>query len=129
MLRARMGDANFGKLQAQILRDYAGKPIGNEEFKKAASRFIPTNQPDKDLSLFFETWVYGTGIPKITSNRSGTKLEVSGVDDTFSADVPLRCKSKAGVEQVHWVRIETGDNATPAPGCKLPSRLDFLYFP
>ncbi|MCU1295145.1 MAG: peptidase rane alanine aminopeptidase, partial [Bryobacterales bacterium] len=129
MLRARMGDASFGKLQAEILRSYAGKPISNEDFRKAASGFIPASQPDKDLSLFFETWIYGTGIPKISSNRAGTKLEVSGVNDSFLADLPLRCKSKGSAEQVRWIRIEAGHNSTPAPGCKLPSRLDFLYFP
>lgn len=129
MLRARMGDAGFTKMQADMLRDYAGKPLSNEDFRKTASRYIPPGQPDKDLSLFFETWVYRTGVPKIAMNRSGTKVEVSGVEDAFSADLPLECKSKGGAGQVQWIRIESGENATPAPGCKLPSRLDFLYFP
>ncbi len=129
MLRARMGAANFTRMQAELLRSNSGKPISNEDFRALASRYIPSDQPDKDLELFFETWIYGTGIPKISVNHSGTKLHVSGIDSAFSADVPVRCRTRNGVEQLRWVRITEGDNATPAPGCKLPPRLDFLYFP
>lgn len=130
MLRSRIGDANFIKMQADLLRTYAGQPIGNDDLRRVASRYVPANQPDKDLELFFEAWIYGTGIPKISLNHSGTKLKVDGVDAAFSADLPLTCKSRAGgPEQVRWLRIEAGENATPAAGCKLPSRLDYLYFP
>jgi hypothetical protein len=129
MLRARMGNEAFIKMQSELLRNYSGKPVSNEDFRKVASRYIPANQPDRDLELFFDTWVYGTGVPKIAMNRAGTKVRVSEVDDAFTADLPLHCKSKSGSDKVRWLRIEAGENTTPAPGCKLPPRLDFLYFP
>jgi hypothetical protein len=129
MLRARMGDANFVKMQSEFLHTYAGKPVSNEDFRKIASRYIPANQPDKSLELFFETWVYGTGIPKIHLNRSGTKLRVSGVDQSFTADVPLPCKNRNGTAHIRWLRVEAGENSTPAAGCSLPGRLAFLFFP
>ncbi len=95
MLRQRLGDEGFLNMQRRLLRDYAGHPISNEDFRKTAADFLPaTNQPDKSLSLFFDTWVYGTGIPKL--QMEGDDIEVSGVDDDFSLDVPLRCTAKGG---------------------------------
>lgn len=128
MLRARMGTQAFVRMQADVLKTYAGKRLSNEEFRAVASRYIPHDQPDQTLELFFDTWVYGTGIPKIGINRAGTKLDVSGVEDGFVADLPLHCKTKEGSERVRWLRIEAGQNVTPAPGCRL-ARADFLYFP
>ncbi len=128
MLRARMGNQNFLKMQADLLRSFAGKPVRNEDFQRVASRYLPANQPDRSLQLFFDTWVYATGVPKISISRAGTKVQVSGVDEAFSADLPLRCPGKTGLEQTRWLRIEAGQNVTLAPGCKLPFQREFLYY-
>ncbi|MBV9268672.1 MAG: hypothetical protein JO061_21065 [Acidobacteriaceae bacterium] len=131
MLHERMGDDRFRSMQASILRQYAGKPITNEQFRIAASAFLPEGQPDKDLTGFFETWVYGTGVPAIHPNRGGSELEVSGVDEAFTADLPLRCKSKAGAEVTRWLRIVSGSNPIPASretgACQLPLPSEYLY--
>lgn len=134
MLRQRLGNDGFTKLQLRMLRDFAAKPISNEDFRALASDFVPASQPDKSLALFFDTWVYSTGIPRLTLHRAGRdiRLEVSGVDDDFSADVPLHCQAKTG-EQIHWVRAITGSNIFHLPdatgACRLPATDEFLYKP
>ncbi len=130
MLRSRLGEANYRKLQIRILQEYGKKPIGNEGLRELASAFVPAGQPDKALSTFFETWIYGTGIPALSLHRSGRTfdLEMSGVDDDFLCDVPLRCG-----QRVHWVRASSGSNPVDLPNgvssCELPSLHDFLYIP
>ena len=130
MLRERMGEEGFQRMQVELLRQYAGKPITNENFRKAASAFIPAGQPDRDLQTFFEAWVYGTGLPALRLNRSGSSLEVSNVDDAFTADLPLQCKSKRGAA-VRWMRVVSGSNPMPEGAaigsCRLPSMSEYLY--
>jgi hypothetical protein len=133
MLRQRLGDDGFAKMQVRLLRDFAAKPISNEDFRKAASEFVPAGQPDKSLTLFFDTWVYGTGIPTLRLQRAGRnlRLNVSAVDEDFAADVAMHCTSKAGKERVRWVRVSSGNNDLELPSdataCELPPSNEFLY--
>ncbi len=135
MLRERLGEDGFTRLQVRMLQDFAAKPISNEDFRELASTFVPAGQPDHSLVLFFDTWVYSTGVPKLTLRRSGRNfnLNVSGVADDFSVDVPLRCKLPDGKEQTDWVRAVTGANAITAKAkgetCRLPAMDEFLYQP
>jgi aminopeptidase N len=135
MLRQRLGDNGFANMQVRLLRDFATKPISNEDFRKVASEFVPVGLPDKSLTLFFDTWVYGTGLPTLRFQRAGRnlKLNLSGVDEDFAADVALHCTSKAGKERVHWVRVSSGTNDLELPSdasaCQLPSSNEFLYSP
>ncbi|MGI8958855.1 MAG: M1 family metallopeptidase [Bryobacteraceae bacterium] len=133
MLRRRLGDEGFAKMQVHLLREFAAKPLSNEDFRKVASDFVPGGQPDKTLALFFDTWIYGTGIPILRLKRAGRylKLDLSGVDEDFTADVRLQCSSKAGTQSVRWVRVSAGSNDVDIPSgttaCQLPSSNDFLY--
>ncbi len=135
MLRQRLGDEGFNKMQASMLREFEAKPITNEDFRRVASNFVPAGQPDNTLAMFFDTWIYGTGIPKMQLRRTGQdlSLEISGVEEGFTADVPLRCKSKGGGEQVHWIRVSSGSNGVELPSgsgsCELPSPEEYLYSP
>jgi Peptidase family M1 domain len=135
MLRQRLGDEAFRRMQVRLLEQFATKPITNDDFQAVLSQFMPGGQPDKTLSLFFDTWVYGTGIPKLTLKRTKqrTELDVSDVDEDFTADVPLRCQSKNGSEQVRWVRASAGSNdlemVRSSETCRLPAWSDFLYSP
>jgi hypothetical protein len=59
-------------------------------------------------------------------------LNLSGVDDDFSLDVPIDCSDAAGKPYVRWVRVSTGDNAIDLPrrnACQLPAETDFLRLP
>jgi len=117
-----------------MLRDFSARPISNEDFRKLASSLVPAGQPVRSLELFFDTWVYSTGIPKLTLHRKGRNfnLAVSDVGDDFSADVPLHCRSAKGGEQIHWVRAVTGSNLVLPPNggsCRLPGADEFLFQP
>lgn len=124
MLRRRLGDEVSHQLQLRMLHEYASKPINNEDFRKLAQQFVPSDQADPTLSLFFEDWVYGTGIPKLALKQG--VLTVSEVDDSYSADIPLRCS-----DQIHWIRASAGENTFEPPkgssSCSLPRETDYLY--
>ena len=133
MLRERLGEDGFNKMQMRLLQEFAAKPITNQDFQKVAAEFVPAGQPDRNLAVFFDSWIYGTGIPHLTlgGTSEGLSLDVSGVDDDFVADVPLICPSKNGDGQIRWVRASSGSNPLDLPTrsatCSLPSTNDFLY--
>ncbi len=134
MLHRRLGDEGFQKLQMRMLERYATKPISNEDFRELAAGFVPADQPDRTLSLFFESWVYGTGLPRMSLRKAskGLVLNLSGVDDDFSLDVPLDCQDTGSKSYVRWVRAITGDNVIDLPrhnSCELPAETDFLRLP
>src|SRR4029077_19404520 len=69
---------------------------------------------DPKLESFFEQWVYGTGIPVMKLNYSvkgvapnvkltGT-LTQSGVDEDFTASVPVEIQIARGKSITQWVR-------------------------
>jgi aminopeptidase N len=122
MLRERMGAAAFHDFQLRVLRDFANRPLSNEDLREEAARFIPANQPDRKLTSFFDTWVYGTGIPTLSIN--GNNLHVTGVPESYIVDVPLQC----GVKNItRWVRATEGDSEVPPSGCSLPPSGGFLF--
>ncbi|MFL6417093.1 MAG: M1 family metallopeptidase, partial [Bryobacteraceae bacterium] len=132
MLRDRIGAEGFLAMQAYLLKTFGTEPITNEQFRAAAARYIPADQPDRDLRIFFDTWVYGTGIPHIEVKESGKEwgFVVSRVDESFTADLPLACKDRNGKAQTKWVRAVEGENSVAlASGltCALPSSKQYLY--
>ncbi len=120
MLRERMGIDRFHEFQLSVLKDFATRPITNEDLRIEASRFLPPNQPDRQLNSFFDTWVYDTGIPTMTI-KSGN-LQLSQVPDAFTLDVPLNCASTTA-----WVRVNSGEFPLPSHNCNLPDTGKFLY--
>jgi len=120
MLRQRMGAGGFLDFQRRLLKDFASRPISNEDLRQEAARFIPAHQPDRQLTGFFDTWVYDTGIP--TLNVKGGSMTLSGVPDSYAVDVPLDCGSGT-----RWVRATSGDVPLPGQRCTLPADGDFLY--
>jgi hypothetical protein len=122
MLRQRMGAEGFQSFQRRLLADFSNRPITNEDLREEAARFIPANQPDRQLSAFFDTWVYDTGIPVLAAKRG--ILLVSGVPDTYSVDIPLACGKS---NSVSWVRANTGDQVMARANCSLPSPRNFLF--
>ena len=134
MLRQRLGAEGFRTLQLRMLQQYAAKPLANDEFRRLAADLLPPGQPDRDLNLFFDTWVYGTGIPglRLRQQRGGSVvLTMSGVDSNFSLDVPLQCQTTGGKLTNVWVRAIEGDNSIELPpgakNCALPPPNEFLY--
>lgn len=128
MLRMRLGDEGFHNLQTRLLSEYQNKLISNEEFRKVAASFVPEDQSDKSLNVFFDNWIYATGIPKMTFHNTGNSvsLKMAGVDEGFSVDLPLICAN-----QVVWVHAGSGENSFEMPEgthtCQLPKQTDYLY--
>jgi hypothetical protein len=114
MLRARMGSERFLAMLAEIVKRYDRKEITTEQFRLLAAGFLPPKSEDPKLESFFEQWVYGTGIPTMKMSYSvkgaapnvrvtGT-LTQSGVDEDFSAAVPIEVQIARGKSITQWVR-------------------------
>ncbi len=131
MLRQRLGEEGFRRMQQRLLEEFAAKPVSNEGFRQVASEFVPAGQADKDLALFFDAWIYGTGIPRMSlaHTSDGQAIEISGVDEDFTADVPVRCRSGGGKDELRWVRVSLGSNVIAGGGgaCDLPPFSSYLY--
>ena len=114
MLRGRMGDQKFLALLAEISKRYDRKDITTEEFRLLAAEYLPPKSDDPKLESFFEQWVYGTGIPtvKLTWTMKGVAPNLrltgtvtqSGVDEDFSAAVPVEITVARGRTVTQWVR-------------------------
>lgn len=114
MLRMRLGDVNFLKMMGQLAREFAGRSLATEDLRRAAAAYLPKDAPDKELVNFFETWVYGTGIPELTltSALKGTglnrsvelRLKQGKVPEDFEIDVPVEITLPKGRKIVRWMR-------------------------
>ena len=111
MLRKQMGDAAFQQLLSSIVREYKQKPLSTEQFRQMAVRMLPVKSPDPQLEVFFDNWIYSTGIPTVKlAMKTGAGLRVSGimtqlgVGNDFEADVPVEVHFAKGPAQTFWVR-------------------------
>ena len=114
MLRQRMGDERFLSMLAEILKRYDRREITTEEFRMLASGFLPPKSDDPNLELFFDQWVYGTGIPtlKLTYTIRGKApawkvvgtLTQSDVPEDFSVLAPVEIQVAPGRSITQWVR-------------------------
>jgi aminopeptidase N len=126
MLRQILGDQGFNEMQRRLLRDYSSHPLSNEDLRREAAALVPSTAPDHSLNEFFDTWVYGTGIPTLSLLRQ--ELVLSGVDDDFAVNVPLNCQLADGKRVTRWIHAVSGANTvSSSSACKLPSHSDFLY--
>lgn len=132
MLRQRIGERGFIELERQMLAAFKNRTFTNEDVADMAAKLLPSGafrERDRDLKLFFDTWIFNTGIPRLGLRRDGRDwlLDVAGVDESFSVDVPIRCG-----KSVFEVRATKGENYLPretrgAAGCALPDASTFLY--
>ncbi|MGE5568785.1 MAG: M1 family metallopeptidase [Rhodospirillales bacterium] len=114
MLRRRMGDQRFLEMLGQFRRKYQFQSVTTDQFRRAAAEGLPQGFPDRNLEVFFDQWVYGTGIPSLKLSYSvkgkAPAVRVSGtitqsnVSDEFSTLVPIEIQMRTGAPVVHWVR-------------------------
>ncbi|MGH9674672.1 MAG: M1 family aminopeptidase, partial [Bryobacteraceae bacterium] len=114
MLRRRMGDERFLKMLGEVVRRYRLRPIGTDDFRVLAAEFLAPGSPDPKLQSFFDSWVYGTGVPtvkmthavkgKAPALRLTVTLSQSGVAGDFEAHVPVRVEAPGMKPVVRWVR-------------------------
>jgi hypothetical protein len=118
MLRARMGDQPFFSMLAELARRYDRKEVTTEQFRELAAQFLPPKSDDPQLELFFDQWVYGTGVPTLAMSYAvkgkapalkltGTVTQ-SGVDEDFSAAVPIEIQVARDRTVTEWVRTGIG---------------------
>jgi hypothetical protein len=119
MLRRRMGDDNFRKLLSELCRRYAHQGVTTEQFRALAEESM--GAAPGSLADFFESWVYGTGIPTLKVDWSvkgkapalrvvGTVAQ-TGVDGDFTVDVPVEIHFAKGPSKLIWVK--TSDEPVP----------------
>ena len=60
MLRRQLGDAVFHTIIRNYYAAYAGKNADTRDFQKICEK-----ESGKDLSVFFDQWLYSPGLPKI----------------------------------------------------------------
>jgi Peptidase family M1 domain len=95
-------DARFRDLLHTILADYRFRPLTTADFQHEVEKKMTPSmdlEGTRKMDWFFEEWVHATGIPHYKVEYSAKprgadfvvsgKLLQSGVDDVFSAAVPL----------------------------------------
>jgi hypothetical protein len=118
MLRRRMGDDAFLRMLATLRKRYEYRTVSTEEFRSLLAMFLPTGDPDPSLETFFDTWVYGTGVPtlEMTTSVKGKAPTVtltvtvrqSGVAEDFVAEVPVEIRPAGGGKPiVRWVHTSS----------------------
>lgn len=112
MLRRRMGDPTFVKLLSELERRYHLTPVTTEDVERLAIELMGADGK-KTLGPFFETWVYGTGIPLLQMSHSAKGLTLTGTvrqseaEEDFSVDVPIEIQLRNGKTMTHWVRTSS----------------------
>jgi aminopeptidase N len=106
MLRGIMGDGKFFEFLRSLRDEFEFKVLTNEDFRAHAARFVPAERPDATLVNFFDQWVYGSGIPKLSVSflnkgkaprfEFQAQLLQAGVPEHFSVLVPLEIHTLPG---------------------------------
>ena len=128
MLRRRLGDEKF----LAFLKDVASHhhSIGTDQFRELASQYAPPT-PDPGLKIFFDNWVYGTGIPSVKLSYSWHAAKLSGnlvqqdVDQAFSTYVPLEVQT-GDKSNVYWLAAGSDPIAFSIPMKTPPTRVTLL---
>ena len=112
-----MGDERFFAMLSEAMRRYNRSTMNTEQFRLLSAKHMPPGSPDATLETFFQNWVYSTGIPTLQLQSSvrgkGTswtitgKVTQSGVDEEFTAWVPVEVQFKTGRPVIHWVRTDS----------------------
>jgi hypothetical protein len=132
MLRRRLGDEKFLSLLRDICNHYHS--ISTDKFRELASHYAPAS-PDPDLKIFFDNWVYGTGIPAVKLSYSWRAVKLSGtlsgtlaqrdVDDSFSAFVPVEVQT-GSKSNVYWLATGTDPASFSIPLKSQPTKVTLL---
>jgi hypothetical protein len=128
MLRRKLGDEKFLALLREVSSHHHS--ISTDQFRDLARQYAPKS-PDPDLKIFFDNWVYGTGVPavKLTYGWRGAKLSGSiaqrDVDDTFTAYVPVEVQT-GNKSSVYWLPTGSEPAAFSIPMKSPPTKVTLL---
>jgi aminopeptidase N len=128
MLRRRLGDEKFLALLREVASHHHS--ISTEEFRELASQYAPKS-PDSGLKIFFDNWVYGTGVPTVKLSYSWGGAKLSGtltqrdVDDAFTAYVPVEVQI-GSKSSVYWLAAGSDPVAFAIPLKLRPTKVALL---
>lgn len=117
MLRRRLGDDKFFAMLKELRSRFEFKPLSTAKLHSLTKEFLPAGMTADSADLFFENWVYATGIPSLrlrytVSGRApnvkltGT-IEQESVTPDFAVEAPLLIQYPNGERRMEWLR--TGD--------------------
>jgi aminopeptidase N len=128
MLRRRLGDEKFLSLLRDICDHHHS--ISTDQFRELASHYMPASA-DPELKIFFDNWVYGTGIPAVKLSYSWRAMKLSGaltqrdVDDAFIAFVPVQVQT-GSKNNVYWLATGTEPASFSIPLKSPPTKVTLL---
>ena len=106
MLRGVLGDEQFFGLLTSLSEEFRLKELSTERLRVEAAKRLPKGYPDPELRDFFDQWVYGTGVPRLSvqfqQKAAGGKvllegvLQQRGVPEHFVIPVKLLAKIESG---------------------------------
>lgn len=121
MLRGVLGDTSFFAMLRQLCIRHREDPVTTEGFRQLVAEFVPDGYHDPSLRDFFDQWVYGTGIPRLSADwdqtskggrhRFNLRLKQSEVADYFPISVPIEVHTVPGRSLVKSVVSGTGDES------------------
>ena len=146
MLRRRMGDPAFSKLLGELTRRYALAPLTNADLQRVAAEQLPgdlstAKSSALTIAAFFDTWVYGTGVPgfqlqhKTAATRAGVvvtgTVTQTGAGEDFTAEVPVEITLGRGRSITHWVKTSSDpvDFSVRLPAGVLPAQVKVALDP
>lgn len=116
MLRGIMGEEPFRAFLRDLCSRYHFEVITTDGFRREAARYLPANWPDPQLEIFFDQWVYSTGIPKYKLEyrvkgkapriQFQARLRQQGVPEHFTALVPVRIETLPGRSTTEYIRSD-----------------------
>lgn len=143
MLRRRMGDAAFTGLLSELTKRFAKAPLTNGDLQRLATELMPTGEKSKTntIAAFFDTWVYGTGVPqlklqhKVTATRAGVvvtgTITQTAAEEDFTTEIPVEIQLGRGKSLTHWVRTSSDpvDFSVNLPPGVLPAQVKVALDP
>jgi hypothetical protein len=117
MLRQRLGNERFLQMLGELRRRYEFRSLSTRDFQALVKEFLPPRTPADAVDLFFDHWVYSTGIPGLRVRSSqkaaggairltGT-VEQTGVESDFSVEAPVEIQFAKSPPQTVWVRTSS----------------------
>jgi Peptidase family M1 domain len=121
MLRRRMGDDRFQKMLVELRKRFEFRAVSTDDLRALVREFLPPGVSPASVEMFFDNWVYSTGVPgvnlKYSSKGAAPAVKVSGtvaltgVAEDFAIDIPVEIQFAKGSPQTIWVRASD----EPAP--------------
>ena len=118
MLRGILGDDRFFALLRALCDQRGSGAVTTESFRALAAEFVPVDYHDPSLRDFFDQWVYGTGLPRLSAeweqaaqggrHHFSLRLAQGGVPEYFPVQVAVEVHTLPGRSLVKNVLVGYG---------------------